>query len=48
MWSGGISNPLSVIEQAIVGADKDHLRWSRFTQTAPEAMFATVEDEVFP
>lgn len=78
MWSGGISNPLSVIEQLtyllfIKGLDEaqtreeskaartgqafedpifsdhqDHLRWSRFKQTAPEKMYATVKDEVFP
>ena len=56
MWSGGISNPLSVIEQLtylLFGANRtgdlieapvfsgrqDHLRWSRFKQTAPEVMF---------
>lgn len=78
MWSGGISNPLSVIEQLtyllfikrldelhtlqerkaartetpieepIFEADQDHLRWSRFKETAPEKMFETVRDEVFP
>ena len=78
MWSGGISNPLSVIEQLtyllfikrldelhtlkerkaartgkpieepIFAADQDHLRWSRFKETAPEQMFETVRDEVFP
>lgn len=78
MWSGGISNPLSVIEQLtyllfikrldelqtlrenkaartgkpveepIFGPGQDHLRWSRFKDTAPEAMFVTVRDEVFP
>ncbi|MDN5848449.1 MAG: type I restriction-modification system subunit M, partial [Nitrococcus sp.] len=78
MWSGGISNPLSVIEQLtyllfikrldelhtlrerkaartgkpieepIFAADEEHLRWSRFKETAPEQMFATVRDEVFP
>ena len=78
MWSGGISNPLSVIEQLtyllfikrldelhtlrerkaartgkpieepIFGPDEEHLRWSRFKETAPEQMFATVRDEVFP
>ena len=29
-------------------AGQDHLRWSRFKETAPETMFATVRDEVFP
>ncbi|MAQ17007.1 MAG: restriction endonuclease subunit M [Sandaracinus sp.] len=78
MWSGGISNPLSVIEQLtyllfikrldelhtleerkaartkkpieepIFEEDQDHLRWSRFKETAPEQMFETVKDEVFP
>jgi type I restriction enzyme M protein len=78
MWSGGISNPLSVIEQLtyllfikrldelhtlkehkasrtgkpierpLYKEDLDHLRWSRFKETAPEQMFATVRDEVFP
>ncbi len=78
MWSGGISNPLSVIEQLtyllfIKRLDELHtlrerkaartgkpidepifqdyqskLRWSRFKETAPEQMFATVKDEVFP
>ncbi len=78
MWSGGVSNPLSVIEQLtyllfikrldelhtlkeskaartgkpieepIFGADQDKLRWSRFKETAPETMFETVRDGVFP
>ena len=78
MWSGGISNPLSVIEQLtyllfIKGLDELHtrkehkahrtgkpieepvfaehqdaLRWSRFKELAPEKMFETVRDEVFP
>ena len=78
MWSGGISNPLSVIEQLtyllfirrldelhtlreskatrlgkpienpIYGDGEDHLRWSWFKETAPEQMFETVKDEVFP
>ena len=78
MWSGGISNPLSVIEQLtyllfikrldelhtlrerkaartgkpieepIFEAGQDPLRWSRFKETAPETMFVTVKDEVFP
>ena len=78
MWSGGISNPLSVIEQLtyllfikrldemhtleerrtartgkpiedpVFGQGQDHLRWSRFKEMAPETMFATVRDEVFP
>jgi type I restriction-modification system DNA methylase subunit len=78
MWSGGISNPLSVIEQLtyllfikrldelhtlrenkaartgkpieepIFNKNQDRMRWSRFKETAPETMFATVKDEVFP
>lgn len=78
MWSGGISNPLSVIEQLtyllfikrldelhtlkehkaartkkpieepIFADGQAHLRWSRFKETAPEKMFETVKDEVFP
>jgi len=78
MWSGGISNPLSVIEQLTyllfikrldelqtVKEDKaarlkekiedpiftkkqENLRWSRFKESAPETMFETVRDEVFP
>ena len=78
MWSGGISNPLSVIEQLtyllfikrldelhtlkeskaartgkpiedpIFAPEQDAVRWSRFRETAPEKMFATVRDEVFP
>ena len=78
MWSGGISNPLSVIEQLtyllfikrldelhtlkerkaartgkpieepIFAPDQDAIRWSRFRENAPEKIFATVRDEVFP
>lgn len=78
MWSGGISNPLTVIEQltyllfikrldelhtlaenkanrlgkpiedAVFGKDQQHLRWSRFRETAPEQMFETLRDAVFP
>jgi type I restriction enzyme M protein len=78
MWSGGISNPLSVIEQLtyllfikrldelhtlqenkaartrkpieepVFRDDQAHLRWSRFKETAPETMFTTVKDDVFP
>ena len=78
MWSGGISNPLSVIEQltyllfikrldelhtreerkaARTGQPiarplftdrQDALRWSRFKELAPEQMFETVRDQVFP
>src|SRR3954470_13661878 len=78
MWSGGISNPLSVIEQLtyllfikrldelqtlkeskaartgkpiedpIFSKKQDSLRWSRFKETAPEQMFETVRNDVFP
>ena len=78
MWSGGISNPLSVIEQLtyllfikgldelhtrkehkaartgkaieepVFAAGQDALRWSRFKELAPERMFETVRDRVFP
>ena len=78
MWSGGISNPLSVIEQLtyllfikrldelhtlkeskaartgkpieepIFAVDEQNLRWSRFKDKAPEQMFETLRDEVFP
>jgi type I restriction enzyme M protein len=78
MWSGGISNPLSVIEQLtyllfikrldelhtlkehkaartgkpidvpVFTSAQDRLRWSRFKDSAPEQMFTTVRDEVFP
>ena len=78
MWSGGISNPLSVIEQLtyllfikrldelhtsdehraartgrpiekpVFTARQNRLRWSRFKELAPEPMFETVRDGVFP
>ena len=78
MWSGGISNPLSVIEQLtyllfmkrldelhtlkerkaartgtpiqdpVFTAKQDRLRWSRFKDAAPEQLFETVRDGVFP
>ena len=78
MWSGGISNPLSVIEQLtyllfikrldelhtreehkaartghpipepLFTARQNALRWSRFKELAPEQMFETVRDRVFP
>jgi type I restriction enzyme M protein len=78
-WSGGISNPLEVIEQItyllflrrlddlqtlaesrarIAGTGvivnpvflpgQEHLRWSRFKNTAPEVMYNTVANKVFP
>jgi type I restriction enzyme M protein len=77
-WSGGISNPLEVIEQItylmfirrlddlqtakenkatrtgrsienpIYTGKTDRLRWSRFTNEAPETMLDLVRDEVFP
>ena len=78
MWSGGISNPLSVIEQLtyllfikrldelhtlkeakaartgkpiedpVFTAKQHKLRWSRFKEAAPEQMFETMRDGVFP
>jgi len=78
MWSGGISNPLAVIEQLayllfikrldelhtlreskaartgkpiaepIFNKKQNKLRWSRFKEAAPEKMFETVRDGVFP
>lgn len=77
-WSGGISNPLEVIEQItylmflrrlddiqrgkenkatrtgrpieapIFATGEDDLRWSEFTNLAPETMLTTVRDKVFP
>jgi type I restriction enzyme M protein len=77
LWSGGISNPLTIIEQLtyllfikrldelhtlkenkaarlkapieepIFTPAQDHLRWSRFKETSPEQMFATVRDHAF-
>ena len=78
MWSGGISNPLSVIEQLtyllfikrldelhtleehkaartghpieepVFTARQGALRWSHLKELAPERMFETVRDRVFP
>ena len=36
------------VEDPIFRPDQDHLRWSRFKETAPEQMYGTVRDEVFP
>ncbi|MEV6479037.1 class I SAM-dependent DNA methyltransferase [Streptomyces sp. NPDC051576] len=77
-WSGGISNPLEVIEQItylmfirrlddlqtakenranrtgrpienpIYTTETDRLRWSRFTNEAPESMLVLVRDGAFP
>ncbi|GAA1983284.1 class I SAM-dependent DNA methyltransferase [Microbacterium pumilum] len=77
-WSGGISNPLEVIEQItyllfirrlddlqtlaeqksrttggaienpVFTPDQSPLRWGAFKNTAPEMMFTTVAEEVFP
>lgn len=77
-WSGGISNPLEVIEQItyllfirrlddlqilaerkarVTGGaiespvflpEQGALRWSQLKNTAPEVMFTTVSDKVFP
>jgi type I restriction enzyme M protein len=78
LWSGGISNPLTIIEQLtyllfikrldeihtlkenkanrlkkpiedpIFTPQQDGHRWSRFKETSPEEMFATVRDKAFP
>ena len=78
LWSGGISNPLTVIEQLtyllfikrldelhttkekqaartkktmtdpVFSEKQQDLRWSRFKELEPDAMFARVRDEVFP
>lgn len=78
LWSGGISNPLTIIEQLtyllfikrldeihtlkenkanrlkkpiedpIFTPKQDSLRWSRFKESSPEEMFATVRDKAFP
>ncbi len=34
------------MEDSVFGPDQDHLRWSRFKNTAPETLFATVRDQV--
>ncbi len=77
-WSGGISNPLEVIEQItyllfmrrlddlqtlaegkaratkqplenpVFLPGQTHLRWGRLKDLAPEQMYQTVSDEVFP
>lgn len=77
-WSGGISNPLEVIEQItnllflrrlddrqdtaekkarisgkpvedpVFLPGQEHLRWSAWHNLAPEVMFDTVSNEVFP
>ncbi len=76
-WTGGVTNPISVIEQisyllfirgldaaqtqldqqALVGAvidkpifsaEQQHLRWSKFKDKDPQAMFELVRDQVFP
>jgi type I restriction enzyme M protein len=36
------------VEEPIFGDDQELLRWSRFKETAPEKMFETVRDGVFP
>lgn len=36
------------VEEPIFTQGQNHLRWSRFKETAPEQMFETVRDEVFP
>lgn len=36
------------LQEPIFKSDQEHLRWSRFRETAPEQMFETIRDEVFP
>ncbi len=36
------------VEEPVFSPGQEHLRWSRFKETAPEQMFETVRDEVFP
>lgn len=38
----------SAVEDPIFSPEQDRLRWSRFKGTAPERMFETVRDDVFP
>ncbi len=37
-----------LIEDPVFTDEQDHLRWSRFKEAAPELMFETVRDGVFP
>lgn len=36
------------IQEPIFSKEQDHLRWSRFKESAPDRMFETVGKEVFP
>lgn len=36
------------IVEPVFGPKQNRLRWSRFKETAPEVMFETVKDDVFP
>src|ERR1700742_1556085 len=53
-WQGGITNPLTVIEQitflmfARLLDDEQALRWSQFRHLGSEAMLPLVRDKVFP
>lgn len=38
----------TAVEEPIFTEEQNHLRWSRFKETDPQAMFETVRDEVFP
>jgi len=38
----------TALEAPVFSADQDALRWSRFKNTAPEQMFETIRDRVFP
>ena len=45
-----ITSPLEsdTIEAPVFADDQQHLRWTRFKDSAPEKMFETIRDEVFP
>ena len=36
------------VENPMFRPDQDHVHWSRFNETAPQKMFASVLDEVLP
>jgi type I restriction enzyme M protein len=43
-----VMRTLTPIEEPVYQPDQDHLRWPRFKESAPEQMFETVRDELFP
>jgi hypothetical protein len=50
-WTGGISNPLEVMEQItylLFLRRLDDLRWSRFKNFLPVEMYTVVGEHVFP